>query len=1011
MPSADPRDTPAMRQHARFKQRHPDCLLWFRIGDFYELFDDDAVIASKALGLTLTQRTEGIPMCGMPYHQLDAYLRRALAQGLRVAICDQVQDAAEAKGIVERAVTRVLTPGTLVDQSLLEDERSANLAAVAFLGPARAASRGGPNGKGRHGTAGENGDSAHEPGLAALAIAELSTGAFFVTRCPAEGQALIDELARRQVTELLYAETADGKRPPRVARLIQALGLSATPQPQWHFRTAEAHEALRQQFGVKTFEGLGFRDEDPELVPAGALVRYLRATQTPEDDAGSDNRSAHPLPASKRGPRPTLAHLQPPRRELVSDRLILDAASLRALEIDRTIRSGALEGSLLGIFLGPGQKSACRTAMGKRLLREWLVRPPAVLETIAGRQRAVASLVEDRRLAGEVAEALEGVQDVPRIAARLALGRVTPRDLVGLGKSLAAGVRLAETLRHAPALAGLRGLLASVESALLPVAERVAKLCVDAPPAHLREGGLIRDGVDAALDEARGLKASAEAWLAKYQAELIARHNLPSLKVAFNKVFGFYIELPRAQAQRAPAEFSRRQTLTNAERFITPELKAFEDKVQHADARALEREQALFAELCGEAAGLLRPMRVFAEAIAELDVLRCFADKAAERRWCRPELTDAPSLSIVQGRHPVLDELLGRDFVPNDVALGPVPPSEPAAPATSPEEQNAGAAASLALITGPNMAGKSTFIRQTALLTILAHAGSCIPAERAVIGLADRVFTRVGADDALHAGQSTFMVEMIETASILHHCTARSLVVLDEIGRGTSTLDGLSLAWAIAERLAGNRDQQIEGSRDQGLDDSIPRSLGASVPSPRTLFATHYHELTRLEDLRPGRVRNLHVAVREFTAGDGQPQIVFLHRILPGRTDRSYGIHVARLAGLPEAVVRRAREVMESLSVEHAELATPTPPTPTGEHAGQHAGQHAARSDGPAQPVRMHTPPPPPTKAAGQLALFTEFVPHPAVDALRELKLETLTPMQAFDALRQLAELARHDRP
>jgi DNA mismatch repair protein MutS len=952
MPAADPRDTPAMRQHARFKQRHPDCLLWFRIGDFYEMFDDDAVIASKALGLTLTQRTEGVPMCGMPFHQVDAYLRRALAQGLRVAICDQVQDAAEAKGIVERAVTRVLTPGTLVDQSLLEDERSANLAAIAFLGPGKPAGNGKANGS----------HAAESIELAVLAIAELSTGAFFVTRCPAEGSAIIDELARRQVSELLYAETADGKRPPRVARVLTALGLSGTPQPQWHFRQSEAHEALRQQFGVATFEGFGFTEHDPELIAAGALVRYLRATQTPGDDE-------LPQPFVKRGTRPTLAHLQPPKRELSGERLVLDAASLRALEIDRTIRSGALEGSLLGVFLGPGQKSACRTAMGKRLLREWLVRPSATLDVIEPRQRAVASLVEDRRLAGEIAEGLEPVQDVPRIAARLALGRITPRDLVALGRSLSAGVALGKVLAGAPALAGLRGAIASVEAALTPLAQRVQATCVEGPPAHLREGGLIKDGVDAALDEARGLKASAEAWLAKYQAELIARYNLPSLKVAFNKVFGFYIELPRAQASRAPAEFSRRQTLTNAERFITPELKTFEDKVQHADARALEREQALFADLCAAAGPLLGPMRVFSEAIAELDVIRCFADKAAERRWCRPELSAEPVLRATQGRHPVLDELLGRDFVPNDVSLG------------SPE-------GSLALITGPNMAGKSTFIRQTALLTLLAHAGSFIPADAATIGLCDRIFTRVGADDALHAGQSTFMVEMIETASILHHCTPRSLVILDEIGRGTSTLDGLSLAWAIAERLAGDAKPATPSHSPTPV---IPRG-------PRTLFATHYHELTRLEDLRPQQVRNLHVSVKEFAGTSGLAQIVFLHRILPGRTDRSYGIHVAKLAGLPDAVIRRAGEVMDSLSVEHAEPGSATTAPSTTQSA----------ATGPQRPRRMDRPPPP---SAGQLALFTEFLPHPAVAELRELKLETLTPMQAFDALRQLAELAKHDRP
>jgi DNA mismatch repair protein MutS len=918
-----------MRQHARFKQRYPDCLLLFRIGDFYELFDDDALRASKALGLTLTQRTEGLPMCGLPFHQLDTYLRRALAQGFRVAVCEQVQDAAEAKGLVERAVTRVLTPGTLVDQNLLEDDRSANLAAVAFVAP--------PAGRRGRGVS-----PAMDASLAVVAIVELSTGSFRVFSCQAEGPGLLDELARQQVTELLYAETADGKAPPRVDRVLKSLGLSGTPLPGWHFRPQEALQALREQFGVKTLAGFGLDDDDPLVLPAGAVVRYLRATQAPEDA---------PAAGAGRG-RSALSHLQPPKKDQPSGYLTLDAASMRALEIDRTIRAGGegLQGSLLGVFLGPGQRSACRTAMGKRLLRDWLLRPAAELATIDARHRAVATLCADRRLAQEIAAALEGVQDVPRLAARIALGRASPRDLAALGQSARAAGPLKAALANAPAFAGALSVLQGASDGLEPLAARVTALCVDAPPAHLREGGLIRDGVDPALDEARLLQRDAGAWLSAYQQRLIQEHQLPSLKVGFNKIFGYYIELPKAQAARAPDAFSRRQTLTAAERYITPELKEFEDKVTHAQARAVQREQAIFDELCAMAAGLLGPIGAFAAVAAELDVLRAFADKAVERRWCRPEMTPEATLRIVQGRHPVLDELLGNDYVPNDLELGG---AEPAAPA-------------LALITGPNMAGKSTFIRQAALLVLLAHAGSFVPADSARIGRCDRIFTRVGADDALHAGQSTFMVEMTETANILHHATPASLVILDEIGRGTSTLDGLSLAWAIAETLAGEK-----------------------APGPRTLFATHYHELTRLQELLPGRVTNLHVSVREWPGPDGLPQIVFLHRILPGRTDRSYGIHVARLAGLPESTIHRARAVLESLSVEHA--AQPLAGGPVPAHAPAHAlARSAARSD-------------------GQLSLFTEFLPHPAVDALREIKLDALSPLQAFDELRRLQGLARAD--
>lgn len=965
-PPSDPRDTPAMRQHARFKALHPDCLLLFRIGDFYEMFDDDAVRASKAIGLTLTQRTAGVPMAGVPYHQLDTYLRRLIAQGFRVAVCEQVQDVAEVKAgqIVERAVTRVLTPGTLVDQSLLADDRPNHLACIAFVevpGPAgrahpRAAHTGAP------GSASPAYPSPAHP-IAAVAVAELSTGDLSVFWCPAE--AIIDELARRGISEVLYAETADNKPPPRIASVLSALTLSGTPRPQWHFRLGESREALLKQFGVATLEAFGLGADDALAIPAGVIVRYLQATQSPRAAGGPGAGLGEPGPPSgEPGPPKCLAHIRPPRREEPSDRLLVDASTLRSLEIAGTIRASqgagmnadGLDGSLLGVFLGSGCKSPCRTGMGKRLLRDWLLRPLAALEPIRARHTRVSCLVSDRRFAAEVAGAIDGVQDVPRVAARVALGRASPRDLVALGTSLARCAAIDTALVNVGAFAASRAELASLRPALEALAGRIAASCVESPPAHLREGGLIRDGVDAALDEARLLQRDAGSWLVAYQARLIAEHDLPTLKVAFNKITGYYIELSKGASDRAPPAFNRRQTLTNAERYITPELKEFEDKVNTAQSRALEREQRLFAALCEAAGGHLAAIQGFAAIVAELDALVCLADKAAARRWVCPEMTEEPVLKIRQGRHPVLDELLGSDFVPNDVLLG-TPPEQPAR---------------LALITGPNMAGKSTYIRQTALLVMLAHAGSFVPAEAATIGLADRVFARVGADDALHAGQSTFMVEMTETAGILHHATDRSVVVLDEIGRGTSTLDGLSLAWAVSECLAAG-----EGGK---------RGTGAA--RPRTLFATHYHELTRLADDLPERITNLHVAVREWPAaegggeGDGHGQIVFLHRILPGRTDRSYGLHVARLAGIPEATIRRAREVLESLSVEH-----------------EAPGAVAARNGAGAAAGVGGT-------GGSQLSLFTEFVPHPAVDALREIKLDALTPLQAFDELRRLKGLS-----
>jgi DNA mismatch repair protein MutS len=920
---SNPRDTPAMRQYFRFKERYPGTILLFRIGDFYEMFDDDAVTASKALGLTLTQRQGGIPLAGVPYHQLETYLRRFIAQGFRVAVCEQMQTPEEAKGVIERAVTRVLTPGTLVDESLLADDRPNTIAAVCFP---------------------ESGT-----GLAALAIAELSTGAFVVTQCTSE--AVADELARCACTELLYPETANGVAPPRLAIILRALGIAGTPVAQWNFRNQEAREALCAQFAVKTLAGFGLGDDDALIAPAGALVRYLQQTQMPDDSvAGSIGKKRVA----------GLTHLRPPKREEIKDHLVIDASSLRSLEIDRTIRgssagASSIEGSLLGVFTTPGGRSLCKTPMGKRLLRDWLCRPAVDLAVIESRQHAVALLHEDRRLASELGGQLENVQDVQRIGARVALARCTPRDMVALGRSLLLIAGLSQTIENAPALSAYLAALGNIRTALTPLAEEVTRLCVDEPPGHLREGGLIRSGVDAELDEARTLKNNAAGWLAEYQAKLIAQHELPNLKVGFNKVFGYFIELPKAQASRAPVEFSRKQTLTNAERYITPELKTFEDKALHAQERAVTREQELFDALMTKAGAQLDAINRFGQIAAELDVLLCFADKAHQRRWCKPTLVDEPIVEIVGGRHPVLETTLERDFVPNDLALGP----------TGSEQSGA----SLALITGPNMAGKSTFIRQTALITLLAHTGSFVPAESAVIGLCDRIFTRVGADDALFAGQSTFMVEMTETAAILHHASERSLVILDEIGRGTSTLDGLSLAWAIAEHLA------------QG-------------PRPRTLFATHYHELTQLEELLAGRVKNLQVSVREW-----QDQVVFLHRITSGRADQSYGVHVAKLAGIPAPVLTRAREVLASLSVQHAGKEPHT----------QAWDSNASGEAPPTNGRKLKVPATRVPEPTGQLGLFTEYVPHPAIDSLREIKLEALTPMQAFDELRRLRGLV--DRP
>lgn len=899
-----------MRQYRRFKQQHPDCVLFFRLGDFYEMFDEDAVTVSKALNLTLTQRS-GIPMAGVPYHAAENYLRRLIELGHRVAVCEQVQDPKEAKGIVERAVTRVLTPGTLVDEHLLDEAAANQVAAIQFL---------------------ESGDDSS----AVLAMAELSTGRFTLHDLP-RGRVL-DELARLRPTELLYVETADGNVPPRVRVLSDNLNLSLTARPGWMFRMDDARDTLLRHFNVATLTGFGLEEDDAAIGPAGALLTYLLETQS--GAPGGDVSAAEGK---------VLGHLRPPMRQPHNAFLIIDATSLRSLEIERTMRSGQTEGSLLATL------QRCHSPMGKRLLRDWLCFPLRDIQAIKKRQQAVGAMIADRQFMDDLTEQIANVQDVARIASRISMERATPRDMVALGRSVGRVSAVAALLEGVPAFTDYHAQMEELSEVLGPLAETIAEQCVDDPPPHMREGGLFRDEVDAELDNVRLLQRDAHTWLAAYQKGLIESTHIPSLKIGYNKVFGYYIEVTHAHSQKVPDTFSRKQTLKNAERYITPELKEFEDKVTTAEARAIEREQILFRRLCNQAAAMTSQLAEFAELIAELDVLACFADVAARYNYVKPELVEEPILAIADGRHPVLDRSLGQRFVPNDCFLGCRAPAQRETDQAEPDAESddidaeadvssrSDAAATLALITGPNMAGKSTYIRQIALITLLAHTGSYVPAKAATIGLTDRIFTRIGASDELHAGHSTFMVEMTETANILHHATEHSLVVLDEIGRGTSTLDGLSLAWAIAETLAGCR--------------------------CRTLFATHYHELTSLAE-RMDNVCNLHVAVREW--GD---EIVFLYRMLRGSTDRSYGIHVAKIAGVPTKTLQRAQQLLDTLTVQTDATAV-----------------KAAAS----APVQK--------KPDAQLSLFTEYVHHPAIDELKGIDINTLTPIEAFDRLRAIIE-------
>jgi DNA mismatch repair protein MutS len=890
-----------MKQFHRFKKEYPGCVLFFRMGDFYEMFYEDAELAHKVMGVTLTQRTKGIPMAGVPYHAVDGYLSRMIKAGYRVAVCDQVEDAAQAKGVVKRDVTRVVTPGTVTDESLLEDGRENPLAAVQF----------------------------HGDGKASLAWAELSTGSFALATL--DEHAVGDELARIAPRELLYCETATGEAPKRVAVLGNLLGEEPVGRPAWQFRQNEALEVLKRQYRVAGLSGFGLEESDPALGAASAVVHYLLETQRADEDG-------------------RIAHLRPPRRFSREAHLVIDQTSLRSLEIERTMRSETTSGSLLGVLQN------CHTAMGKRTLRHWLCYPLCDKEAIERRQRVVRAMVEDQRFERALSEALGGVQDIQRITARLSVGRAAPRDLVGLGNSATAIGGVEALLRDRTEVSTYHERVAELVPVVEAMGKRITEACGDSPPTHLRDGGLIKDGFDKQLDEYRSLQRDSRTWLAEYQKQLIDETGIPSLKIGYNRVFGYYIETTAAHKDKAPQAWTRRQTLKNAERYVTAELKAYEDKALSAQSKAISREQALFAELCGKAAAQVSSLHAFAEAVAELDVLGCFARRAVKRGYVQPEIVDGPVLSISAGRHPVLDELLGDRFVANDLVLGGrvsgIGYREDASPDPMPSDTpgpNPDTRPSLALLTGPNMAGKSTYIRQAALLTLMAHAGSFVPAESATIGLCDRIFTRIGASDELHAGHSTFMVEMTETANICHHATQRSLVILDEIGRGTSTLDGLSLAWAIAEHLA--------------------------VLGPRTLFATHYHELTTLPQSH-GNVTNLNVSVREW-----QDQIVFLHRIVPGATDRSYGIHVAKLAGLPPEVVKRANALLGELSVSHEGS------------AARPATEAAVKPD------------------SQQMGLFTEFVQHPVVDEIKSLDINTISPMQAFELLREMHDKVDESKP
>jgi DNA mismatch repair protein MutS len=860
-----PEDTPLMQQWRDAKSRHPDALIFFRVGDFYEMFREDAEEGARLLGLTLTSRNNGgaanVPLAGVPVRARDEYIQRLIRLGRRVAICEQVEDPAEAKGIVRREVVETVTPGAVLADALLTERRNNHLVAVRDAG-------------------------AH----VAIAAVDASTGEVTVVLGPAEG--LEAELARFEAAELLLPASRLGREVPG------AEGASRTYRPDWVFDADHARDELIRRYHVSALDGFGFEPGDEPLIGAlGALLGYLAEVQ----------------PAA-------LDVVRPPRIERTGSGMVLDEMTRRNLELVEPLRVEASGRGSRAVTLIEAIDET-QTAMGARLLRRWVLRPLTAAERIWERQDAVANLLEDVGLRRAVRGALRDVRDLERLAGKVGAGRVQPRELGALADSLARLPAVADALGGATAVL-LCGLGAGLD-ALDDVHSLLERALADELPGSVADGGVIRTGWDPELDELRSLRDGAQDYIARLQTRERERTGIPSLKVGFNKVFGYYLEVTRANIDRVPAGYERKQTLANAERYVTPELKEWEARALDAEDRILAVESRLFGELRREVASAMQRLQATAERVAHIDVLAAFAYLAERFAYSRPEVHTGFTLEIREGRHPVVERMMPREeFIPNDVVLGDD--------------------GRIMILTGPNMAGKSTLLRQVGLIQLLAQVGAFVPARHARLPVCDRIFTRVGASDNLVRGQSTFMVEMHETAAILHSATRHSLVLLDEIGRGTATYDGVSIAWAVTEHLH--------------------EKLGA-----KTIFATHYHELTQLADLLPSLV-NCNVAVREV--GD---DIVFLHQLQAGGADRSYGIEVGRLAGLPPVVVARAREILRELEGAHS-------------GGGEGLGRFGRHGPGPARE---------------QLSLFAP-AEHPAVNRLRQMNVNELTPL---DALNLLAEL------
>ncbi|MBK7642411.1 MAG: DNA mismatch repair protein MutS [Planctomycetes bacterium] len=805
--------TPMMEQFWAAKKEQPDALLFFRMGDFYELFHDDAKIASRELGITLTARSKGedaIPMAGVPVRTMELYLMRLVKKGFKVAICEQLQDPRHTQGMLERGVVRVVTAGTLTEEDALEARENNYLLALYVMGE-----------------------------QAGLAWVDLSTGRMRTSEVALARAA--EEVARIAPAELLCSKLIEDSQPELAAELEELLGPRISPRDPWCFERESAARTLGKHFKVATLEGFGIEDDSAIVPAAGALMEYIEATQ-----------------------RSACEHILRIERADASQHLVLDRATRSCLEIFRTQREGRREGTLIDVL------DATLTPMGARMLHEWVSQPLREVDPILERQRAVAEFAAAPFLREEVRELLGGVLDVERIVAKVSTGRAHARDLLGLVHSLDRVEPLRAKLSEVTS-ARLHALCQELDP-LRELVTRVLGTLTDDPPLTLREGGLVRAGVSSELDELRDIATHGKDWMARFQAEEIERTGIASLKVGFNSVFGYFLEIPNGQVSRAPENYIRKQTVKNAERYITPELKDFENKVLKSEERARDLEYELFGQLRDAAAAEIARILRTAAALAQIDVLASLAQRAVDYRYVAPEIDEGDTLRIVEGRHPVVERNPRAEaFVPNDSRLNR-------------------SDRMVTILTGPNMAGKSTYIRQTALIVLLAQIGSFVPASEAKIGVVDRIFTRIGSADDIGRNASTFMVEMIEIANILNNASARSLVVLDEVGRGTSTFDGLALAWAIVEHLH----EKIRA---------------------RTLFATHYHQLTDLGTRLEG-VCNMNVSVREW-----HDEIVFLHKIVEGGTDRSYGIQVARLAGVPRELIDRARQILVDLEEDNEGLA------------------------------------------------------------------------------------------